>query len=554
MYITTASESRALDQTAIKDFGLMGLVLMEVAARSILKAALDHWPQLADETQNIIILAGPGQNGGDGWVLARLLTDLGHNVTTYLVKKPQSEVVGDAAVNFSIAQKLCLNIKTIQNDSDALPEWEKADLVIDALFGTGLNKPLENSPAGAAPKLLDGQPARVLQSASAAKLALSKLASSKRAFKVLAVDLPSGLSSDTGDAASETLRADLTVTLGTYKRGLLLKKGPELAGEVVLGDIGLCRAMFERVSLKGRLLDDDLAASLIPARPNWGHKGTFGHAVVCGGSPGKTGALVLAALGAKRSGCGLITVAHASSLTDLFQSKVASAMTKALPQQDDGCLGPGSEEPLLEFLSRCQALGFGPGLGLTPGTKLLTERLAENLELPMVLDADALTNLSGRTEILAKSKGKRVLTPHPAEAARLLGATTEQIQDDRIGWAVKLASVSRATVALKGRHTVIASPDGRFLINDNGSPILACGGSGDLLTGLLTGILAWKVEPFEAAALAVHLHGLAGDLASKNLGPWGVTPKEIQKQLPRAWAALARIGLKNAQSGIQRTP
>jgi NAD(P)H-hydrate epimerase len=524
MYVTSSDLSRTLDRTAIEDFGLRGLVLMENAAHSILNEALDFWPKLKQKPHNILILAGPGQNGGDGWVLARLFSALGHRVESCLIRKPGREVTGDAAVNLEIAKKLKLPIKIIESSADSLPNWEKADLVVDAIFGTGLDRPL------------DGPAAAVL----------SKLAGAQRSFKVLAADLPSGLSADTGSAGPEVLRADLSVTLGTYKQGLFLKRGPELAGTVKLGDIGLCGPIFEAVKPKGRLLNDQLAAAFIPLRPNWGHKGTFGHAVVCGGSPGKTGALVLAALGAQRSGCGLITAAHAASLAPIFQSKLTSAMTKPLPQEDGAFLGPSAYVPLAEFAAKCQALGLGPGLGLTPETKSLTHNLVKNLPLPMVIDADAITNLQSNLEILAASKGKRVLTPHPGEAARLLNVTTEQIQDDRLTWVLKLSEISRAVVILKGQYTLIADPDGNFLINDNGGPILAAGGSGDVLTGLLTGLLAQGLEPLAAAGLAVHLHGLAGDLAAGDLGSRGVTPLEVQRYLPGAWKTHSALGPENA--------
>ncbi|MDR3203439.1 MAG: NAD(P)H-hydrate epimerase, partial [Deltaproteobacteria bacterium] len=296
MYVATCSECRELDRIAWLDFGLPGLVLMENASRSILAQALDFWPFLAQKGRRIAILAGPGQNGGDGWVLARLFSNLNHLTDSFLITDNGRRPQGDAAVNFSLLKKLGLNLKIIESPTDPLPDFSRYSLIVDAIFGAGLDRPLS------------GAAARTLASACQAE----------RSFKVLAVDLPSGLYGDSGECSPETLRADLTVTLGAYKPGFFLKKGPLVTGAIKFGDIGLCPQMYQKAEPKGRVLDLALASSLVPIRPQGGHKGTFGHAVLLGGSKGKNGALVLAALGAHRSGCGLVTAAHASSQETIF--------------------------------------------------------------------------------------------------------------------------------------------------------------------------------------------------------------------------------------------
>ncbi|MDR1658675.1 MAG: NAD(P)H-hydrate dehydratase [Deltaproteobacteria bacterium] len=539
MLVTLSKESRQLDRIAMEDFGLPGLVLMENAARSIFREALAFWPALANAGRKIVILGGPGQNGGDGWVLARLFSAIGHRVFGYLITKPGHRPGGDAAVNYALALKLGLPIEVIESDSSPLPDFSQADLLIDAVFGTGLDRPLS------------GPAARVLTAASAYKRQYPQTG-------VLAVDLPSGLSGDTGSAGPEVVPADLTVTLASFKLGLFLKKGPSLAGTVKLGDIGLCPPMIERLSPRGRLLDLKLAAAFLPPRPLSGHKGLFGHAVVCGGSTGKTGALALAALGAQRSGCGLITAAHPASLAPVLATKLTGAMTLPLPEESDGQLGEAAASALTAFMENCRALGLGPGLGLGGGPKRLTGYLSHHLPKPMVLDADALTNLAKPSSqgqpnelltSLTQSPSPRVLTPHPGEAGRLLGVTPAQIEDDRFTSAINLAQLTKSVVVLKGRHTLIVSPDNHFLVNTSGGPILATGGSGDVLTGLLTGLLAQGMAPFEAAGLAVFVHGRAGDLAALRLGPIGVTPDEIGAFLPLAWAELTEAKATSLEGG-----
>ncbi|MDR0620804.1 MAG: NAD(P)H-hydrate dehydratase [Deltaproteobacteria bacterium] len=520
MYVTTSSESRALDKVAIKDFGLPGIVLMENAARSILRVALEFWPDLGKASHKILILAGPGQNGGDGFALARLLAALGHSVDTCLVRNPGREPAGDAAINYAVLKKLNLPLQIIESHDDPLPDFSKYGLIVDAVFGTGLDRPLT------------GQTARVLSQASRLP--------APRPFRVLAVDLPSGLRGDTGEAEPEVLAADLTVSLGTLKIGLFLNSGPEVSGQVRLGDIGLCPPMFEAAKPGAMALDACYAKSLVPARPFSGHKGTFGHAVLCGGATGKTGALVLAALGAQRSGCGLITAAHPASLSTVFEAKLTSAMTLPLPEFLPGEISSRASVVLRDFLQtrKVRAAALGPGLGLGKEAKELVFDLAVNLSETLVLDADALTHLAGRAEVLADSAGHRILTPHPGEAGRLLGVGSDEIEADRPGAARELAKITLSTVILKGRHTLVSNLDGFLLVNLSGGPILATGGSGDLLTGLVTGLLAQGLDPFDAAALGVYLHGLAGDLAASKLIDRGIFPSEIQACLPEAWKTL----------------
>jgi NAD(P)H-hydrate epimerase len=357
---------------------------------------------------------------------------------------------------------------------------------------------------------------------------------------VLAVDLPSGLSGDTGRSLGTVKRAHLTVTVGTYKRGLFLNQGPDLAGTVKLADLGLTPQMFEKVSPQGLYLDSVLAKTFLPLRPANGHKGTFGHAVVVGGSVGKTGALALASLGALRSGCGLVTAGHPLSLAQTFAQKLTSAMTLGLPDDPAGQFSSLAADPLIKFIDQKKTLGLGPGLGLGDGAQALVRQVCLNLKRPMVLDADALTLLKDKLEIVAKSPAARILTPHPGEAGVLLGITSQQVQADRFKALETIASVSQAVVVLKGQYTLIKDPlSGRYLVNQSGNSALAVGGAGDILTGLITGLLAQGLEPFAAAGLGVFIHGQAGDLGAQHFGSRGLMPEEMAGFLPRILTELA---------------
>jgi NAD(P)H-hydrate epimerase len=352
------------------------------------------------------------------------------------------------------------------------------------------------------------------------------------------VDLPSGLSGDSGRWWGPPCPADLTVTLGLPKVGLSLGEGPEAAGIIKVGGIGLTPAMLEAAPPCGRLSDIEEMRGLLPVRPKAGHKGTFGHVLLAGGARGKTGALVLAAEGALRSGAALVTLLHPASLGPVYETKLTEAMTLELPEERPGELAAEAGEVILGYAEKCRALLLGPGLGLGCEAAAAVRRVVEAAELPLVLDADALTALAGQPE-LVKSRPGRVLTPHPGEAARLLGLSPADIQADRLAAARCLAERSGAVVILKGYNSIICEPEGRFYLNPTGGDHLAVGGSGDLLAGLTAGLLAQGMAPWPAAALAAWIHGRAGDLTRAEQGPWGLTPTEFSTRLPQAWAELA---------------
>jgi NAD(P)H-hydrate epimerase len=520
--VASPEESRELDRWAIADIGIPGIVLMENAARSIAAIATALWPDLASSRRRVAVLGGSGQNGWDGWALARILASMGHEVSAFALLDPEGEPPGDAAVNFRAMEAMGIKASRISSAACPLPDWGAYDLVADAVFGTGLSRALA------------GQAAR----------ALGSIPRKPRQLRVLAVDLPSGVSGADGKALGPAPEADLTVALGSYKPGHFMGDGLRLKGELKLGDIGLPHPPGGSFPPRGKLLDRAEAAELVPPRPDWGHKGTFGHAVVCGGSPGKSGALALAATGALRAGAGLVTAACPAGLAPMTDLRLAAPMCLALPETAYGYLDPAGSGRLVEFMRSLppgrRSLALGPGLGLGPEPLKLALEAAKALPgLPTVVDADALSPSGGVLEALRAGGGSAVITPHPGEAARILGCDAAAIERGRLEAASALAVVSRATVVLKGRHTIVLDPmGGRYYVNLGGGPVLACGGSGDLLTGLIAGFLARGLPSYEAAALGVYVHAEAGDLAARAMGPQGISPYEIHRYVPLALSSL----------------
>jgi NAD(P)H-hydrate epimerase len=354
---------------------------------------------------------------------------------------------------------------------------------------------------------------------------------------VLAVDLPSGLDADTGQPLGPCVQADLTVTLSLPKLGLALEPGRSLAGRVVVGRIGIADEA-PGVALPASLLPARGAGALLPARPADGHKGSFGHALVAGGSRGKTGAAALAAEGAARGGAGLVTIACPAGTNPILEVKCTEQMTAPLPETADGELAPEAAAPLLALARERDALVLGPGLGRGAAPRELVRRVVPRAAPPLVLDADGLVAFAGEPEALRARSGPAVLTPHPGEAGALLGEDPREINRDRVAAARRLAERSGAVVVLKGAATVVAEPGGRVRVNATGGPVLATGGTGDVLAGLVGALLAQGVAAFDAASAAVFLHGAAGDRLAASVGGAGALAGELCREIPPAAEAL----------------
>jgi ADP-dependent NAD(P)H-hydrate dehydratase / NAD(P)H-hydrate epimerase len=494
----------------MEEYGIPGIVLMENAGLRVVEAARASGPH-----KKIVILVGPGNNGGDGLVAARHLRGEA-DVSVWLAADADS-CRGDALTNLTILTRLGHPLCLLKQDSDLSvleAELKGADLVIDALLGTGTT--------------------REVSGVLAAAIRAVNLADKH----VLSVDIPSGICADSGRVLGEAVRATRTVTFGLPKRGLLLFPGASYAGCLETVDIGLPPQLLSVPGLA--LLTEPTVRGLLPRRPPDGHKGTFGTVLLVGGSPGMTGAAVLAARAALRGGAGLVTAACPLSVQPVVAAMMAEATTLPLPENRRGYLQAESLYPLRKKWQSCAAVAVGPGLSTDADIMPVLAGIMRECPLPLVLDADALTLLARQPELADIREAGTVLTPHPGEAARLLGSTSTKVQEDRLGAVQALALRYRSVVVLKGAHTLVADTGGAIVLNTTGNSGMATGGSGDVLTGLIASLLAQGLGPFDAARAAVYLHGVAGDLAAALLGEEAMTAGDLLEHIPGAYQSIKR--------------
>jgi len=508
------ASSRAMDADAIERLGVSGLQLMENAGRGAAEGILDSLP---DALGQVVLVGGPGNNGGDAWVVARHLWLRGIRLRAILLGSIEA-LSSDSASNFSALRALGIEVECAQGEGilgalDAA--LEGATLIVDGLFGTGLDRPIEGP------------------------LALAIRAMNEAPAPIVALDLPSGIDADTGAILGAATEATLTVTFGAAKRGLYQHPGAARAGQIRVASIGVPPPR----SAPMRLLESADLATWLPPRAAHFHKGLAGHIVVIGGSVGKTGAALLAGLGALGAGAGLVTLAARDEARRVLESKVIELMTAELSAGS----ALGQARALLEGK---RAAVLGPGLGLDPEGRALCLALAEEAELPLVLDADALSALANAGEgglgRLRAAPCARVLTPHPGEAARLLGRSVSEVQGDRHAAAQALAERAGQPVVLKGAGTIVACPEGRALVCGHSLPAMGAAGMGDVLAGILGALLGGGADAFEAAGAAVELHALAAQLASQS--DRGLLASELARAIPAALerariaAALPRPG------------
>ena len=516
MKILTAAQMQAVDRRTIDEIGIPGAVLMENAGRGVAEEIMRRFA--GTDSPRALILAGKGNNGGDGYVVARHLLSRGWAVQT-LVLAERSAIKGDAAVNLAALEN-CGGEVACARDGEALGRLLASagefTVLVDALFGTGLTKPVEGF---------------YLQ-------AIAWL--NQQAHPVVAVDIPSGVDASTGRILGVAVRATLTVSFAFAKIGQVSYPGAGMVGELVTVDIGIPAAVNQQVPAEHLLIDAAQGRSLLPVRTRDGHKGLFGHLLVVAGSTGKCGAAVMAAESGLRGGAGLVTLACPQSVQPTIASRLSEVMTAPLAELN-GELSLQALDTLLALAEGKQALAIGPGLGLGEETGALVRRLVQDSALPAVVDADGLNALCGHMHILER-QGDRpmVLTPHPGEMSRLTGLTTAEIQADRFNVARDFALRHRVVLVLKGARTLTASPDGRVNANSSGHPGLASGGMGDVLTGLIGSLLAQGLVAHDAATLGVYLHGLAADRLLSSFGDAGLLATDVMYELPAARQALAR--------------
>jgi len=502
MRILDSTQMRDADRRAIDDIGIASLVLMENAGRQAVAAMEAMYADLAD--RHVGVLCGRGNNGGDGFVVARTLAQRGVSVSIFLVGRV-SDVRGDARINLEILGRLGFTVVEIA-DSQAwelhFAELSDCTLLVDAIFGTGLKGPVT------------GLVESVIADVNASGI------------PVVAIDLPSGLSADSHEPIGPSIEAELTVTLAAPKLPLVLPPAEARAGDVVIADIGLPAAVIDAVDgRRVELLTRASMRELITPRAADSHKGDYGRVLVVAGSRGKTGAAHLCAIGALRAGAGLVTVATPSRCVDVVASLAPEYMTEPLDEAVNG-LDPDGVDRLIEIAR--DVIAIGPGLGQAEATQEFVRQLVDRATTPLVVDADGLNAFIPDPDRLSGREGRDVIiTPHPGEMARLVGMSTDEVQASRLEIARNFAVAHHVYVVLKGHRTIIATPDERIFINPTGNPGMATGGTGDVLTGMIAAWLAQLLDAEAACKLAVYLHGMAGDLAEADEGEVSLVASDL---------------------------
>lgn len=522
MILLTAAQMREADRQAIEEIGLPGALLMENAGRA---AAAVLQQRFADSFPGpVLVLAGKGNNGGDGYVLARTLQQAGWQVHTLVLAAAES-IAGDAALHLQILLRCGGAVEFVSADAAlevALSRQTGVRVAVDALLGTGLANAVQGLYARAIDWLNEGT------------------------APILALDIASGVDATRGRILGHAVQASATVSFAAAKLGQVLYPGAACCGSLEVVDIGLPMAAPLPAAERHTWVDARTAAALLPSRPVTGHKGTFGHLLVVGGCRGKSGALALSAAGGLRSGAGLITAAGPASLLPLLSQQLLEVMTAPLAEVD-GHLSMQALPVLQQLWQDKAALALGPGLGETDEARALARRLLVDCPLPLVLDADGLNALGAQPELLLQRAGRAaVLTPHPGEMARLCGCSIAEVEADRVAAARSFATRYQVVLVLKGARSLIATPHGEIFVNSSGNPGLASGGSGDVLTGLIGGLLAQGLTASAAAVLGVYLHGLAAERLSRHMGQAGLAASDLARELPAARHVLTQQGVCHA--------
>jgi hydroxyethylthiazole kinase-like uncharacterized protein yjeF len=527
MKALTAAEMREVDRLTTERFGVPGLELMESAGKSVAEVFLEKYKERNERVPGrVSVLCGKGNNGGDGFVIARLLKGRVGQVNVYLFGEP-GDLRGDAAKNYERWRESSETVTVVRGEEDWIRAWTgvaASEVIIDALLGTGIR----GGASGLLAQLIENVN-RFSQDAKAAWPAW-----------IVAVDTPSGLPSDGEPAQGSVLRAHLTVTFTAPKIGQLVSADAGSCGSLVVREIGTPAALVEEVG-KGKLrwAGPEEFSELPLQRAAESHKGSYGHVLLVAGSVGKTGAAILCGQAALRGGAGLVTLATPEPALATVAAAQAEYMTEALPATASGTVA--SEAARLggfaTLLHGMTVLGIGPGIGTHPETQEFVRSVVGHADLPIVLDADGLNAFAGQAEILANRKSAHlVMTPHPGEMARLCGFATPEVQADRIRIAAEFAGKWNAVVVLKGYHSVIAAPNGDVFVNTTGNAGLAKGGSGDVLTGLLTALIAQfgTRDLYRVVALGTYLHGRAAELVSAESDESGVLAGEVARAVPTA--------------------
>ena len=508
MYLVNAKQMQLIDKTTIEDFGIPGRVLMENAGREATKIFTKIFKNSLNK--KIAIAAGSGNNGGDGFVIARTLNFYGYDVTLFLFSDSK-KIKGEAKDNFNLLNSLDIPIiilDTPEKFNNNKKMMSTADVWIDAILGTGLKYQVKEH----------------------IKNVIEYINNLKK--PIFAIDMPSGLNSDTGLPNGISIIADYTVSFGLAKIGQKLYPGAKYIGKLQVADIGIPPHIIKQSSITTKLITPDYIQSEFFSKKPDAHKGDCGNLLVIAGSVGKTGAAILTAKSAVRSGAGLVTIAVPESINSIIESCVTEAMTYPLPETSKKIIKADSFNIIKKLLKGKTCIAIGPGLGAESNTKKLIFKLIKESTVPMVIDADALNAISENPEILKKAKAPIILTPHPNEMARLVKKDTKQVCKEKINIAKNFAKKYNVILILKGAGTVIAMQDESIFINSSGNQGMASGGTGDVLTGIIAGFVSYGYTPNISAITGVYIHGAAGDTAASKKGFAGLIASDIIEALP----------------------
>ncbi len=515
MILVSAGQMQQIDKQAIETFGIPSTVLMENAGRGAVKVLLSDFGDLSEK--KIAVMAGKGNNGGDGFVVARYLAERNIQVTVYLLGKA-TDLTGDAKLNYDLLADLSVNCIEIPDQKTLLSfksTLANRDIFVDAILGTGLNAEVRGYYKSVI-ELING---------------VQK--------PVLAIDLPSGMNPDTGFPLGLSVKATATVTFGHPKTGQLMSPGTDYCGRLHVVDIGIPSHITDKVSPSVYLLSSARIKSLYKPRLQASHKGDNGHLMVLGGSTGKTGAAILAALSGLKCGTGLVTVGIPASSNRIVETALLEAMSLPLSEGREGTISNSASDVVLKHLAGKKCCVVGPGMGTNESLEDFLSTLLTNCNIPVVIDADGLNNLTKNFSLLRSMAIPPVITPHPGEMARLMDKKTAYIQENRLQCARGFAEDHRCHVVLKGVRTVIAHPDGTVYLNPTGNELLASGGTGDVLAGLIAGFIAQGYNSADACHMGTFIHGLAADDLKKEFGSQGILANSLTDRFPLILNSLA---------------
>ncbi len=507
--ITTAAQMQNIDKRAIEGMGIPSLTLMEAAGRGTAEHIRDEFFEGELAGIQIAVICGRGNNGGDGFVGGRYLEGWGAAVDYFLIGE-REKLKGDALANYERLPDTA-RVREI-TDTERIPALGEYDVLVDAIFGTGFHGSIRDVAADVVPAMNDA------------------------GVPIIAVDIASGLSSDTGQVEGPAISAEMTVTFGCAKVGHLLFPGRSLTGELRIVDIGFPPAAIAEENVQLHLITEEYLNVTLPEREPDAHKGTCGKIFVLAASVGMTGAAALVGNAAVRSGAGLVYVGCPASLNDILEVKLTEALTRPLPEvRKKRVIARRALGEVMQYIGEADAIAVGPGLSQHFETQELVRRVLARREKPTVLDADGLNAFGKDNSVLKENKAPLIITPHVGELSRLVNTPIKEIIADRQSWAQKAASLFNCVCVLKGAPTFVAEPDGTVCLNPTGNAGMASGGTGDVLTGIILALLGQDLSPMDAACCGVYLHGLAGDMAAEELGQTSMAAGDMIRQLPEVF-------------------